>query len=93
MYKLITSSKGCIDLSIGFHHDIYEITREFREFNNHGSKVKFCVRICSKDSFGFAEHQQNTAYGLGCKLRMKRKNDKNATVHSLVEAADVAHIN
>ena len=30
MYELMTSSKGCDDLSIGFLHGIYERVREFR---------------------------------------------------------------
>ena len=53
MYKLITSSKGSDDLSIGFDRDR---GRRQRELTTHKSeKGKYHVRIYLKDVFGCAE--------------------------------------
>ena len=66
MYKLITSSKGSDDLSIGFDRDRNGRKRELT--NNKNIKGKFHLRIYLRDTFGFAEHQEKGTYGLGYKL-------------------------
>ena len=63
MYKLIISSRGSDDLSIGFNRD--HIRRQRELINNKKIKGKYHVRIMLKDIFGFAEHQEKTTYGLG----------------------------
>ena len=73
MYKLLTSSKGSDDLSIGFDRDR---TRRRNELtNNKNIKGKYHVRIYLKDIFGYAEYQQKATYGLGYKLTLTRNND------------------
>ena len=68
MYKLLTSSKGSDDLSIGFERDR---TRRRNELtNNKNIKGKYHVRIYLKDVFGFAEYQEKATYGLGYKLTL-----------------------
>ena len=63
MYKLITTAKGCDDLSIGF--DRNRDNRRNELTNNKNVKGKYHVRIYLKDVFGFAEHQEKATYGLG----------------------------
>ena len=73
MYKLLTSSKGSDDLSIGFDRDR---TRRRNELtNNKTIKGKFHLRIYLKDVFGFAEYQEKGTYGLGYKLTLTRNTD------------------
>ena len=73
MYKLLTSSKGSDDLSIGFDRDR---TRRRNELtNNKNIKGKYHVRIYLKDVFGFAEYQEKGTYGLGYKLTLTRNSD------------------
>ena len=73
MYKLITTAKGCDDLSIGFDRDR---TRRRNELTNKKNiKGKCHVRICLKDVFRFAEHQEKATYGLGYKLTITRNSD------------------
>ena len=73
MYKLITSSKGSEDLSIGFDCDR---GRRQRELTTHKSqKGEYYVRIYLKDAFGFAEYQEKGTYGLGYKLSLTRNTD------------------
>ena len=73
MYKLITSSKGSDDLSIGFEIDR---TRRRNELtNNKNIKGKYHVRIYLKDIFGYAGYQEKATYGLGYKLTMTRNTD------------------
>ena len=68
MYKLLTSSKGSDDLSIGFDRDR---TRRRNELtNNKNIKGKYHIRIYLKDVFGFAEYQEKGTYGLGYKLTL-----------------------
>ena len=82
MYKLITTSKGCDDLSIGFDRDR---TRRRNELtNNKNVKGKYHVRIYLKDVFGFAEHQEKATYGLGYKLTLRRNND-NAVLNKVTQ--------
>ena len=73
MYKLLTSSKGSDDLSIGFDRDRNRRQRELT--NNKSQKGKYHVRIYLKDVFGFAEYQEKGTYGLGCKLTLTRNSD------------------
>ena len=73
MYKLITTAKGCDDLSIGFDRDR---TRRRNELtNNKNIKGKYQVRIYLKDVFGFIEHQEKATYGLGYRLTLTRNSD------------------
>ena len=74
MYKLITSSKGIDDLSIGF--DRSSARRREEITTNKNVKGKFHLRIMLKDVFGFAEHQEKATYGLGYKLTLKRNKDE-----------------
>ena len=73
MYKLLTSSKGSDDLSIGFDRDR---TRRRNELtNNKNIKGKYHVRIFLKTIFGYSEYQHKCTFGLGYKLTMTRNND------------------
>ena len=38
-------------------------------------EVNYQIRILSRDVFGFAEHQENGTYGIGCKSMLKRNDD------------------
>ena len=73
MYKLLTSSKGSDDLSIGFDRDRNRRQRELS--NNKTQKGKYHVRIYLKDVFVFAEYQEKGTYGLGYKLTLTRNTD------------------
>ena len=73
MYKLLSSSKGSDDSSIGFDRDRGKRQRALT--NNKTQKGKFHVRIYLKDVFGFAEYQEKGTYGLGYKLTLTRNTD------------------
>ena len=73
MYKLLSSSKGSDDLSIGFDRDRGRRQRALT--NNKTQKGKFHVRFYLKDVFGFAEYQEKGTYGLGYKLTLTRNTD------------------
>ena len=73
MYKILTSSKGSDDLSIGFDRDRNRRQRELT--NNKIQKGKYHVRVYLEDVFGFAEYQEKATYGLGYKLTMTRNTD------------------
>ena len=73
MYKLITSSKGSDDLSIGFDYSRNRRRDELALKKN--IKGKYHVKIMLKDVFGFAEHQEKATYGLGYKLTLTRNKD------------------
>ena len=73
MYKLLSSSKGSDDLSIGFDRSRDRRKRELT--NNEIIKVKYHLRIYLSDIFGFAEHQETATHGLGYKLTLKRNTD------------------
>ena len=73
MYKLLSSSKGSDDLSIGFDRDRGRRQRELT--NNKSQKGKYHVRIYLKDIFGFAGYQEKGTYGLGYKLTLTRNTD------------------
>ena len=73
LYKLLTSSKDSEDLSVGFDH-----SRDRRNCELTVNKIvkdKFHVRICLRDIFGFAEHQETATFGLGYKLTLTRITD------------------
>ena len=73
MYKLITSSRGSDDLSIGFDRDRGRRQRELTNNNSH--KGKYHVRYYLKDVFGFAEHQEKGTYAFGYELTLTRNTD------------------
>ena len=73
MYKLLSSSKGSDDSSIGFDRDRGRRQRALT--NNKTQKGKFHVRIYLKDVFCFAEYQEKATYGLGYKLTLTRNTD------------------
>ena len=73
MYKLLTSSKGSDDLSIGFVRDRNRRQRVLTNYKT--QKGKYHVRIYLKDVFGFAEYQEKAIYGLGYKLTLTRNTD------------------
>ena len=73
MYKLLTSSRGSDDLSIGFDRDRNSRKRELT--NNKNIKGKYHMRIYLKDIFRFAEHQEKATYVLGYKLTLTRASD------------------
>ena len=74
MYKLITSSKGSDDLSIGF--DRGRARRKDEMTDNKNIKGKYHVRIMLKNLFGFAEGQETATYGLGYKITLTRNKDE-----------------
>ena len=81
MFKLITTAKGCDDLSIGFDRDR---TRRRNELtNNKNIKGKYHVRIYLKDVFGFAEDQEKATYALGYRLTLTRNSD-NAVLNKAI---------
>ena len=66
------------DLSIGFDRNRDKRRRELT--NNKNIKGKYLIRNYLKDIFGFAEHQEKGAYGLGYKLTLTR-NTENAVLN------------
>ena len=74
MYKLIPSSKGSDDLSIGF--DRSSARRREEMTNNKNVKGKFHLRIMLRDVFGYSEHQQKPNYGLVYKLTITGNKDE-----------------
>ena len=73
MYKLITSNRDGVDLSIGFDRDRGGKQRELT--NDKNVKGNYHVRNMLKDVLGFAEHQQKAIYGVGYKLPLTRNVD------------------
>ena len=73
MYKLLISSRGSGDSSIGFDRDRNRRKRELT--NNKKIKGKYHMRIHFEDIFGFAENQEKTTYRLGYKLTLTRASD------------------
>ena len=73
MYELITTAKGCDDLSIGFDRDRGRRRNELT--NNKIIKGKFHVRIYYRDVFGFADHLEKGTYGLSYRLTLTRNTD------------------
>ena len=70
MCKALTSSKESDDPSIGF--DLDRIWRQQELTNNKNQKGNYHVRIMLKDVFGFPEHEEKAAYGLGFQLTLTR---------------------
>ena len=89
MYKLISSSRDSDDLSIGFHRS--NEARETELTNKKATKGKYHVRICLKDIFGFAGHQDNCTYGLGYKFTLQKNSDNHLSSHS-AGAKDAANL-
>ena len=85
MYKLITSSKGSDDLSIGF--DRSSTRRREEMTTNKNVNGKFHLRIMLKDVFGFAEGQEKATYGLGYKVTLTRNKDE-AVIDKVAGIAD-----
>ena len=85
MYKLITSSNGSDDLSIGFDRSSARRREEITK--NKNVKGKFHLRIMLKDVFGFAEGQEKTICGLGFKLTLTRNKDE-AVIDKVAGIAD-----
>ena len=89
MYKLLTSSRGSDDLSIGFDRDHNRRQRELT--NNISQEGKYHVRIYLKDVFGFADFQEKGTYGLGYKLTLTGNTDNavlnkaNATINAKIK--------
>ena len=84
-YKLITSSKGTDDLSIGF--DRSSARRREEITTNKNVKGKFHLRIMLKDVFSFAEGQEKATYGLGYKLTLTGNKDE-AVIDKVAGIAD-----
>ena len=85
IFKLITSSKGSDDLSIGFNRSSARRPEEMT--NNKNVKGKFHLRIMLKDVFGHSEHQQKATYGLRYKLTLTGTKDE-AVIHKVAGIAD-----
>ena len=85
MSKVLTSSKGSADLSIGF--DRSSGRRQDDVTNNKNVKGKFHRRIMLKDVFDFAECQEKETYGLGYKLTLTRNKDE-AVIDKVAGIAD-----
>ena len=60
VYKLIRSSRGSDDLSIGFDRDRGRRQKELTAIKN--TKGKYRLTFMFKDIFGFAEHHEKGAY-------------------------------
>ena len=73
VYKLITSAKNTVDLSIGFDRD--RVMRQRVLTNNKTQEGEFHLRNMLKDIFGFAGHQEKATFGLGYKLTLTRNTD------------------
>ena len=73
MYKLITSSRGSTDLSIGFDRDRNRRQRELT--NKKTQKGKYHVRIYLKEVSGFVEYKKKGTDGLAYKLTLTRDTD------------------
>ena len=71
MYKLLTSTKGFDDLSIGFDRSR---DRRQRELSNNKTG-EFHLRFYLKDVFSFAEHQHKATFELGYKLTLTGNTD------------------
>ena len=73
MYKLSTSSKDSVDLSIGLDRSRDRKRQELSNIKN--IKGKYHLRNYLGDIFGFAEHQERATCGLGYKLILTRNTD------------------
>ena len=73
IYKLLSSSRDCDDLSIGFERSRDKRKREL--LNNKTQNGIFYLRIYLKDVFGFAEYQEVGNFGLSYRLTLTRNTD------------------
>ena len=73
IYKVITSSKDCDDLSIGFDRNRGRRKNELS--NNKNIKGKYHTRIYLRHVLGYAKHQEKASYGLGYRLILTRNSD------------------
>ena len=73
MYKLLTSSRGSEDFSIGIDRRRDRRQRELT--NNKKIKGKYHVTTYLKDVFGFAEHRETGTSGLGYRITLFRNFD------------------
>ena len=80
MYKLLSSSKGSDDLSIGLDRSRDRGKQELT--NNKNSKGKYHLRIYLKNIFRFAEHQEVASYGMGYILALTTNTD-NAVLYEV----------
>ena len=85
MYKLLTSSRGSEDLSLGFHRDL--VVKQDQLARNKNIKGKNHLRIMLKDVFNFAEPYEKATYGLGFKLAVT-KNKDDSVLQKAVALAD-----
>ena len=74
MYKLISSSKGSDDLSIGFGRSSARRREGITNYKNVNGE--YHLRIMLKDVFGFAEQQERATYGLGYTLTPTKNKDE-----------------
>ena len=58
--------------------------------NIQNAQGKYHVKIMLKDVFGFAEHQEETTYGLGFKIALTR-NKSNAVFNKAEAIADAGN--
>ena len=76
-------------MSIGFHRHIRTREQEISSFRTTYGNYQVIVYL--NDVFAFAEHQENTTYGLGHKILLKLRGDSNASGHrSRIGADDAA---
>ena len=73
MYKLITSDKNTVDLSVGSDRDRGRRQRELT--NNKDQKGKYHVRIMLRDLFAFAKHLEKAICSFRCKLTLTKNSD------------------
>ena len=70
LYNLKSNSRDSDDLSIGFHRSFEDRERQLSNIKN--TKGNYHVIFYPKDVFGFAGHQDNCTYALGCKLPLQK---------------------
>ena len=77
MYQLITSAKGYNELSVGFSRCRGRRKEDLN--NNKNIKGKYHLTIMLKDVFGYAEHQEESTFGLGNNLTLSKNKDDAVT--------------
>ena len=89
MYKILSSSRDCDDLSNGFHRSVETRWRELTK--NKTSEVNYHVRIYLKGIIGFPEHQDKWTCGLGYTTTLQENKDNHVLNH-LAGANDAANL-
>ena len=79
MHKLLSSSRDSDDLSIGFYRSNGFREREVTKIKT--TKGNCHVRNYLKDVFEFAEHEDNSTYGLDYKLTLQGNSDNHVLGH------------